>query len=68
MRIAVILFMAITLIAVPVAATDLAETRGGRWVQTPYQAQKVLFDFYFDEPEKINSALYWIRSHTAIGR
>ena len=22
----------------------------------------MLFDFYFDEPEKINSALYWIRS------
>ena len=62
MRIAVILLMAITLIAVPTAATDLAETRGGRWVQTPYQQQNVLFDFYFDEPEKINSALYWFRS------
>lgn len=33
-----------------------------RFVQTPYTEQKVLFDFYFDEPEKINSALYWIRS------
>lgn len=32
------------------------------WVQTPYADQKVLFDFYFDEPAKINSALYWIRS------
>jgi len=31
-------------------------------VQTPYAAQKVVFDFYFDAPEKINSALYWIRS------
>lgn len=31
-------------------------------VQTPYTEQKVLFDFYFDEPAKINSALYWIRS------
>jgi len=35
---------------------------GATWVQTPYTSQKVLFDFYFDEPEKINSALYWIRS------
>jgi intracellular sulfur oxidation DsrE/DsrF family protein len=35
---------------------------GAEWVQTPYQEQKVLFDFYFDDPEKINSALYWIRS------
>ncbi len=35
---------------------------GGSRVQTPYSEQKVLFDFYFDEPAKINSALYWIRS------
>jgi intracellular sulfur oxidation DsrE/DsrF family protein len=31
-------------------------------VQTPYTEQKVVFDFYFDNPEKINSALYWLRS------
>jgi intracellular sulfur oxidation DsrE/DsrF family protein len=31
-------------------------------VQTPYSEQKVVFDFYFDDPEKINTALYWIRS------
>jgi intracellular sulfur oxidation DsrE/DsrF family protein len=61
MRMVVFMFMAITLIAAP-AAADLADAKGGSWVQTPYQAQKVLFDFYFDEPEKINSALYWIRS------
>lgn len=35
---------------------------GGKLVQTPYSEQKVLFDFYFDDPEKINTALYWIRS------
>lgn len=35
---------------------------GGVRVQTPYAEQKVLFEFYFDEPAKINSALYWIRS------
>ena len=29
---------------------------------TPYESQKVIFDFYFDHPQKINSALYWIRS------
>jgi intracellular sulfur oxidation DsrE/DsrF family protein len=34
----------------------------GTFVQTPYTEQKVLFEFYFDEPAKINSALYWIRS------
>ena len=32
------------------------------FVQTPYEEQNVVFDFYFDEPAKINSALYWIRS------
>ena len=38
------------------------QAESGAWVQTPYANQKVLFDFYFDEPAKINSALYWIRS------
>jgi intracellular sulfur oxidation DsrE/DsrF family protein len=33
-----------------------------RIVQTPYGEQKVIFDFYFDDPAKINSALFWVRS------
>ena len=36
--------------------------KGGNWVQTPYEEQKVLFEFYFDDPQKIHSALYWIRA------
>ncbi len=32
------------------------------FVQTPYNEPKVVYDFYFDEPAKIRSALYWIRS------
>jgi len=32
------------------------------FIQTPYTEQKVVFDFYFDEPEKIGPALFWIRS------
>ena len=43
---------------VPVANAD----PGAEYVQTPYTEQKVLFDFYFDDPEKINSALFWVRS------
>lgn len=35
---------------------------GPKLIQTPYGDQKVVYDFYFDHPEKINSALYWIRS------
>ena len=31
-------------------------------VQTPYQAPKVLFDFYLDDPAKMGSALFWVRS------
>jgi intracellular sulfur oxidation DsrE/DsrF family protein len=34
----------------------------GKPVQTPYQEQKVVFDFYFDDPRKIDSALYWVRA------
>jgi len=31
-------------------------------VETPYSEQQVVYDFYFDNPAKIASALYWIRS------
>lgn len=32
------------------------------FVQTPYEEQKAVFDFYFDDPKKIGSALYWVRA------
>lgn len=41
--------------AMPVQAT-------GKWVATPYAPTKVMFEFYLDNPQKINSALYWVRS------
>jgi len=50
------------LIMVLMTASLSHAAEGGKWVQTEYGEQKVLFDFYFDEPEKISSALYWIRS------
>lgn len=31
-------------------------------VETPYKSPKVLFDFYLDNPAKMGSALYWLRS------
>jgi intracellular sulfur oxidation DsrE/DsrF family protein len=34
----------------------------GSWVQTPYQPARVVFEFYLDHPQKIGSALYWVRS------
>lgn len=47
----------ILLIFSPVLA--LAE---GKFVETPYQPQKVVFDFYYDHPIKISSALFWLRT------
>jgi hypothetical protein len=32
------------------------------FVQTPYQNPKALVDVYLDRPEKMGSALYWLRS------
>ena len=34
----------------------------GTWVQTPYKPAKVVFEFYLDDPAKMGSALYWVRS------
>ena len=39
-----------------------AQQPQAEFVQTPYTAQKVVFEFYFNEPDKIHNALYWIRS------
>jgi len=48
----------LTLFSLVASAAD----NTSREVQTPYTEPKVVYDFYFDDPEKINSALYWIRS------
>jgi len=32
------------------------------FIQTPYTEQKVVFDFYLDDPAKTNAALFWVRS------
>jgi len=52
--------LAITLLLFAFTFTCFAN--GATRVQTPYSEQKVVYDFYFDEPDKINTALYWIRS------
>lgn len=43
-------------------APAFADEAGAKYVETPYTAQNVVFDFYFDEPAKINAALYWLRA------
>ncbi len=50
---------AITLGLIVIASKVCAEAT---YVQTPYAEPKVVFDFYFDEPEKTASALYWVRA------
>ena len=59
---ALVLAMAVLIAGIATAPACRAEGTGATIVQTPYTDQHVVFDFYFDEPEKINSALYWIRS------
>ncbi len=39
-----------------------SQANEARFVATPYEEPKVVFDFYFDDPQKIHAALYWIRS------
>ncbi len=50
------------MLALLVLCPSLQAAAEARWVQTPYTEQKVVFDFYFDAPTKIDSALYWVRS------
>jgi uncharacterized protein len=52
-----LLFLCCALLASASAADE-----GARVVQTPYTEQRVVFDFFFDEPAKIGPALFWIRS------
>lgn len=37
-------------------------SKAAEFVQTPYTEQKVVFDFYLDDPAKTNAALFWLRS------
>jgi len=52
-----LLILILSLCACHAHAAEKAE-----YIQTPYKEPKVVYDFYFDDPQKINSALYWIRS------
>ena len=43
-------------------ATGVAAEGGARVVQTPYADPSVVFDFYFDRPDKMGPALFWVRA------
>jgi len=55
---------ALLLLILPLLLFPLRGAGGAKVVQPPYQEPKVVFDFFFDDPRKINSALHWIRSLT----
>lgn len=54
-----ILIISLTAMSPTIYADTDAEAK---YVETPYTEQKVVFDFYLDDPESTGSALYWIRS------
>ena len=51
----------VLLLAAALFSQALAEETSTE-VQTPYSEQKVVFDFFLDDPNKINTALFWVRS------
>jgi intracellular sulfur oxidation DsrE/DsrF family protein len=55
-------YLLVLLAMLPPGMATAADAAGSRAVQTPYTPQKVVFDFYLDEPDKINGALYWLRA------
>lgn len=54
--------MRFSIFAVIYMFSGICFAEGASRVETPYEEPRVVYDFYFDEPAKINSALYWIRS------
>ena len=55
--------MTMVLLPGPALAVEDGEDGDGPEIVYPeYGDTKVMFEFYFDDPHKIDSALYWIRS------
>ena len=52
-----VLFLLLYICTGPLMAEDAA-----RYIEPPYKEPKVVYDFYLDDPAKMNTALYWIRS------
>ena len=52
----------IALLLAAVLYSQVAAEETSKELLTPYGEQKVVYDFYLDDPNKINSALFSIRS------
>ena len=57
-----LLWASLNLAVAPAIAAESTDEAHARFTATPYTEQKVVFDFYLDDPAKIHAALYWIRS------
>ena len=53
---------ALTLLVLLILSVMSPALAAGKWVATPYAPAKAVFEFYLDDPQKIGSALYWVRS------
>ena len=53
---------ALTLLVPLILSVMSPALAAGKWVATPYVPAKVVFEFYLDDPQKIGSALYWVRA------
>lgn len=51
------------LAAICLLCTSHVALASGKAVETPYSDPKVVFDFFFDDPGHIHSALYWLRAY-----
>jgi intracellular sulfur oxidation DsrE/DsrF family protein len=51
--------LVVLMFAMLLAVPALGEAR---LVHPPYAPPKVMFDFYLDDPQKIGTALFWVRS------
>ncbi len=51
-----------TAVALLVGLAHTPAMAQAKFVQTPYQNPKALVDVYLDDPAKLGSALYWLRS------
>ena len=53
---------ALTLLVLLLLSVMSPALAAGKTVATPYAPAKVVFEFYLDDPQKIGSALYWLRA------
>lgn len=56
------IFCVLLLIAAVMLNQPARSAESGNIVNTPYTEQKIVFDFYFNDPHDIASALFWVRS------